>query len=776
MQHTIRKRILPALWPAVIAVLLAVGLIMPVFHALQMTGAGMGIAASVLTACCCMVAELGRKTRRMGLLLVLPVMLALMVVTGALGRMLPMFSAVLDLARGNMEPLRAYGTELALLAGCVLTIVTWLMSRQSAGFYPALSMMLIAMLIIWFSAYRDAVWLFAPALVALCVMFARATSEDTPVFRMLAVSTLAVLLALAVSPALQIRSKTLENFAENLRTFITDSLFFTETRTVYSIQVDGYKPLGNRLGGPVEDSEERPVMMVEAPAAILLRGTIYNEYTGLNWVSTLSTRRYLYADPRNRVTRADTMDEQRPGEALRKSDLFRLADIKVTMQSSSASTLFAPLRSESLSTPMALVPYFNLSSEVFITRDLQAGDTYSFSAPIYTSNDSRLPDLIAASARESAETRDMSSYLYVHDLVSAELPVLVQSIVEGASSDYEAALAIQNYLRTNCRYTLTPDRPPNNMDFVSYFLMRSKEGYCTYFASAMAVMSRIAGLPSRYVEGYLVQPRDGLALVTNKNAHAWAEIYFEGFGWVPFDATPPASVGGPRQDESSSESGSDWQNEQTGEQDDPAEEEEQEVDPDQGGGGENASQPEQVPEDTSAEEQAESEDDTQSDPEEDSQTNPNEDNSNDEDGRKRSFRWLWLLLALLAVAAAVWRVLSTRPEQLASRHTSNRAKLLVWYRALLGLLESAGMPAKPFETPAGYAQRLAQGMLADAGFAEVAEVVAQIGYGHHEASADDVALAARCYRTVHGAVSLKARVRWMARRALRGIGSIMQVP
>lgn len=53
-------------------------------------------------------------------------------------------------------------------------------------------------------------------------------------------------------------------------------------------------------------------------------------------------------------------------------------------------------------------------------------------------------------------------------------------------------------------------------------------------------MARIAGLPARYVEGYLAVPdENGECVVTGRNAHAWAEVYFKGFGWVVFDATPP---------------------------------------------------------------------------------------------------------------------------------------------------------------------------------------------------------------------------------------------
>ena len=70
-------------------------------------------------------------------------------------------------------------------------------------------------------------------------------------------------------------------------------------------------------------------------------------------------------------------------------------------------------------------------------------------------------------------------------------------------------------------------------------MLTSKSGYCTYFASALGVMARIAGIPSRYIEGYLVKADEsGVIEVTGENAHAWVELYFDGFGWLSFDPTP----------------------------------------------------------------------------------------------------------------------------------------------------------------------------------------------------------------------------------------------
>ena len=104
---------------------------------------------------------------------------------------------------------------------------------------------------------------------------------------------------------------------------------------------------------------------------------------------------------------------------------------------------------------------------------------------------------------------------------------------------YEKAFALQSWLRRNCRYTLEVLPHPANVDFVTRFLLDTREGYCIYFASAMTVLCRMTGLPARYVEGYLAEPdAGGEALVTGRDAHAWTELFFRGFGLLTFDATP----------------------------------------------------------------------------------------------------------------------------------------------------------------------------------------------------------------------------------------------
>ena len=124
----------------------------------------------------------------------------------------------------------------------------------------------------------------------------------------------------------------------------------------------------------------------------------------------------------------------------------------------------------------------------------------------------------------------------------------------------DAILYVKDYLNRFMRYTLAPGRTPKDKDFVEYFLYENKIGYCTHFASAGALMLRAMGYPARYVEGYAVNRSDildseylymgetegtGNAIgitVKDYNAHAWVEVYYDGFGWIPIEFTTGAGM------------------------------------------------------------------------------------------------------------------------------------------------------------------------------------------------------------------------------------------
>jgi hypothetical protein len=92
-------------------------------------------------------------------------------------------------------------------------------------------------------------------------------------------------------------------------------------------------------------------------------------------------------------------------------------------------------------------------------------------------------------------------------------------------------------------YNLRAPAIPTNEDAVKYFLFQQREGYCDLFASSMVLMARSLGIPARYATGFLPgeERRTGNTyVVVQADAHAWAELFFEGVGWVVFDATEGA--------------------------------------------------------------------------------------------------------------------------------------------------------------------------------------------------------------------------------------------
>jgi hypothetical protein len=150
-------------------------------------------------------------------------------------------------------------------------------------------------------------------------------------------------------------------------------------------------------------------------------------------------------------------------------------------------------------------------------------------------------DTLAAYA-ESVRTH----FMYVPDSVPQRVHDLTNQIIRTEETDFDRIMAIRDFLLTNFPYTLDPAPVPYGTCFVDYFLFVGQEGYCTYFASAMAIMARIAGVPSRYVEGFFVSGTGrhdyAMSVVTNRMAHAWVEVYFEGFGWLNVEATPTHSI------------------------------------------------------------------------------------------------------------------------------------------------------------------------------------------------------------------------------------------
>lgn len=134
------------------------------------------------------------------------------------------------------------------------------------------------------------------------------------------------------------------------------------------------------------------------------------------------------------------------------------------------------------------------------------------------------------------------NYTQLPDALPDRVKKLAEEITAGYDTKYDKLKAIEAYL-SQYEYSLSPGKIPEDMDFIDYFLFENKKGYCTSYATAMAVMGRCIGIPTRYMEGFVAKfenrDKKGMYPVKNSQAHAWAEAYFEGVGWIPFEATAP---------------------------------------------------------------------------------------------------------------------------------------------------------------------------------------------------------------------------------------------
>ena len=199
----------------------------------------------------------------------------------------------------------------------------------------------------------------------------------------------------------------------------------------------------------------------------------------------------------------------------------------------------------------------NEVSGFFGTRD------YTFLA--LSNQVSQYPSLVSNLAQAETDTSDaaLQSYLtqesYYNNFVYSNYTQIPKTdanllrnhlgaykAVAGEHMPYEEAKkAILDYLLNHVSYSTTVDAMPVGRDFLQYFLEESGQGYSVHYATATVLMLRYYGIPARYVEGYLITPADvegaqeNVTLeITEDHAHAWAEYYQDGIGWIPFETTP----------------------------------------------------------------------------------------------------------------------------------------------------------------------------------------------------------------------------------------------
>ena len=180
-------------------------------------------------------------------------------------------------------------------------------------------------------------------------------------------------------------------------------------------------------------------------------------------------------------------------------------------------------------------PVYDDVDAVFARTSVEPGTAYQVTGARSVAGENEL----AGAGTEYPEwVRDR--YLSLPETVTPRTAELARQLTAAAANPLEQARAIERFVRTTITYDEAVSEPPDDVDLVDYLLFERQRGYCEYYASAMAVMLRSVGVPSRVVVGFYPGQYDaerGGTLYRQKNAHAWVEVFFPTFGWTAFEPT-----------------------------------------------------------------------------------------------------------------------------------------------------------------------------------------------------------------------------------------------
>ena len=261
---------------------------------------------------------------------------------------------------------------------------------------------------------------------------------------------------------------------------------------------------------------DEPVFQIRSDSGrmLYLRGNSYGDYNGTSWLIA---------------------EEHAP------SSLSFAAS--VLSQSSNAASRYFEIDSEHAYSCLFL-PYYSLTASVsdsFVASGGSAAYRGTFFDPV---------DSVSFSDVEASVREEEASYReYAHSYYT-KLPESTRSAVQTICEEnglYPGNAGIidqvASFVRNIGTYELSTVPYPDT-DYAVYFLLNAKEGYCIHFATAAAVIYRTLGIPARLTEGFAVVAEDSsFTQVTGANAHAWVEIYLDGFGWIPIEVTASSEAG-----------------------------------------------------------------------------------------------------------------------------------------------------------------------------------------------------------------------------------------
>ena len=305
-----------------------------------------------------------------------------------------------------------------------------------------------------------------------------------------------------------------------------------------------------RVGTGAVNLSNRPYFEIKGDVPEYLRVGTFNRWTGQQWQRVNST------------APIDTYDTT-TGKALNKRDQSLAQRFKTPNQT--PGTPPAEYRSQFIEItsliPTSEIPQAGNSPLVQHPRGvLPTVDGVAIAASISLYSGSVRFDKVERSEAANVPKKIPGSMLeYVSkENLSPRLVLRASEVTQGKKSDFERMESIRMAVSRLIKYNTKVDPTPAGKDPAEYACFEKGEGYCDVFATSVVQMARAVGIPCRYTIGYLPGPENvnsvGTQILLESDRHAWAEAFFDGIGWVPFDATIGADVvpGGDRRNSESS--------------------------------------------------------------------------------------------------------------------------------------------------------------------------------------------------------------------------------
>jgi transglutaminase-like putative cysteine protease len=259
------------------------------------------------------------------------------------------------------------------------------------------------------------------------------------------------------------------------------------------------------------------VMYVRSDAPLYLTTKIFDQFDGIAWAQSQSLKSYV---------------KERKGEfiILPVDDATIAVGYEVELAEDLLSAIPMAWQPSSLAFPATVLTQDEYGS-FQVPQTLKQGTAYR-AAMISNWHQGRLVYPVTED--------NLYSYLQLPKQMDANITALAQQVTQNSESLWDKAYQLEQHLRNNYAYTLDTVISSQGKTPLSEFLFETRYGHCEYFASAMALMLRTLGIPSRVVNGYAAtdqNPLTGFIEVRGTDGHAWTEAYHQGLGWVPYEPT-----------------------------------------------------------------------------------------------------------------------------------------------------------------------------------------------------------------------------------------------